>query len=37
MSKGMNGKRNSKKKPAKTLLQKRTAKREKLASKQFEL
>jgi len=35
MSKGMDRKKDSKKKPAKTLLEKRTAKREKRASKPF--
>jgi hypothetical protein len=35
MSKGMDRKKDSKKKPAKTLLEKRAAKREKKASKPF--
>jgi hypothetical protein len=35
MSKGMDRKKDSKKKPAKTLLEKRAAKREKRASKPF--
>ncbi len=35
MSKGMEGKKDSRKKPARTLLEKRTAKREKRASKPF--
>ncbi len=35
MSKGMDSKKDSKKKPAKTLLEKRAAKREKRASKPF--
>jgi len=35
MSKGMDRKKDSKKKPAKTLLEKRAAKREKRASKSF--
>lgn len=35
MSKGMERKKDSKKKPAKTLLEKRAAKREKRASKPF--
>ncbi len=35
MSKGMDRKKDGKKKPAKTLMEKRAAKREKRASKQF--
>jgi len=35
MSKGLDKKKDSKKKPAKTLLEKRAAKREKRASKPF--
>lgn len=35
MSKGMDRKKDSKKKPAKTLLEKRAAKREKKANKPF--
>ena len=35
MSKGMDRKKDNKKKPAKTLLEKRAAKREKRASKPF--
>ena len=35
MSKGMDRKKDNKKKPAKTLLEKRAAKREKKASKPF--
>jgi hypothetical protein len=35
MSKGMDRKKDSKKKPAKTLLEKRAAKREKRSSKPF--
>ena len=35
MSKGMDRKKDSKRKPAKTLLEKRAAKREKRASKPF--
>ena len=35
MSKGMDRKKDSKKKPAKTLLEKRAAKKEKRASKPF--
>jgi hypothetical protein len=35
MSKGMDRRKDSKKKPAKTLLEKRAAKREKRASKPF--
>jgi len=35
MSKGLDRKKDSKKKPAKTLLEKRAAKREKRASKPF--
>lgn len=37
MSKGMDRKKDSKKKPAKTLLEKRAAKREKKASKPFKV